>query len=184
MNGSAPKEPTTGSQSCRKRKLVAPAASAGRATCTSSSTMRPTTTSTAPPIATRSPLQTRSPTCAPSGSRGERKGARAVSAGAATSAGGDKRHRLSLDGQAAEGRLDLRHHRLRQGRVVEARGGRLALVDGPPQEAQHRLTLLRIGLVLVDEQVGEGGDGIGVLALRVGDGDAIVGGHLHARGGG
>src|SRR6266568_3570218 len=168
MNGSAPKEPTTGSQSCRKRKLVAPAASAGRATCTSSSTMTPTTTSTAPPIATRSPLHTRSPACAPSGSRGERSGARAVSAWAARSAGGGKRHRLSLDGQAAEGLLHLRHHRLRQGRVVEAGGGRLTLVDGPPQETHERFTLLRIGLVLVHEQVGEGGDGVGVLALRVG----------------
>src|SRR6202521_1714130 len=168
MNGSAPKEPRTGSQSCRRRKRVVPAGSAGRATCTSSSKMRPTTTSTAPPMATRSALQTRSPTWAPSGSWGERGRDSAEPAGAARSTGGGKRPQLSLHGQAAEGLLHLRYHRLGQGGIVEARGGRLALVDGPPQEAQERLALPGIGLVLVDEEVGEGGEGIRVLALRFG----------------
>src|SRR6266536_5139648 len=183
MNASAPKEPATGSQVFCTRNCVAPAASAGRDSFTSSSTTSPTTARIAPPIATSNPFQTRSPPCAaaPAGRCGG--GAASVAPRATASAGGGKRDRPSLDGEAAQRLLDLAHHRLRERRVVERRRGGLAVVHGPPQEPDQRLALRLVGLVPVDEQVRERGDGVGVLARRVRDGHAVVGRDVDAGGG-
>src|SRR5271167_267318 len=132
MKASAPKDPAIGSQSVPERKRSAPAFIAGRATSTSSRTITPTTRRIEPPNRPMRPFQTRSPSWRPVG----RRGCAASSASPATtvSACGGKRDGLSLHGQGLELLLDLGHHRLRQGGVVERRRRGLAVVDRPPEE--------------------------------------------------
>src|SRR3990172_3379728 len=184
MKGRAPKDPATGSQSRARRKRIVPEAIAGRATRASSSTMIPTTTRTAPPIATSRPFQTRSPACPLEATR--RSGVGSAAPGEATSypsAGGGKRDGLSLDGERCERLLNLLHRGWRQRSIVERRRGRLPVMHRPPQEAQEGLALGPVRLVAVDEEVGEGGHRVGALAGGVGDRDAVVGRDLHSRGG-
>src|SRR5438067_12062521 len=54
------------------------------------------------------------------------------------------KHGLSLHGHLLQGRFDLLHHALRQGRVVERACGLLALVLGPPDELEQGVALHRI----------------------------------------
>src|SRR5262249_26247796 len=49
-------------------------------------------------------------------------------------------------------------HRLRQRHVVELRGRVVAVRIGPLEEAEHRLALRGVGLLLVDEDEGRAGD--------------------------
>ena len=58
-------------------------------------------------------------------------------------------------------------------------------MDRPPEKADQRIALLRVRLILVDEEPGEPGDRVRVFAGRVGDRDAVVVGDfgLPCRGG-
>src|SRR5688572_18960758 len=58
-------------------------------------------------------------------------------------------------GDALERGLDLGHHRLGQRSEVERSAERLAFVHRPPQEICDRFALLGVGLIFVDEDVGE-----------------------------
>src|SRR5207248_1392421 len=69
------------------------------------------------------------------------------------------KHGLSLHGHLLQGRFDLLHHALRQGRVVERARRLLAFVLGPPDELEQGVALHRVLHVPVDQQIGEGGDG-------------------------
>src|SRR2546425_9391203 len=118
--------------------------------CTSSATMIAATTSTARPSSRRPPDQTRSGTLTRAGAfSGTRSGSRA----AVTISLAVCKHGLSLHRYRLQRRLHLLHERRREGRIVERRRHLLAVVDGPPEEMDQRLTLRRVGLILVDEQV-------------------------------
>src|SRR6185436_18092263 len=183
MKGRAPNDSCTGSQSVPLTKGTRPTlASTGWDRRANTNTMRPAITRMEPPTPPRSTDHTRSP-IRPRRSFGA--GADSVTEGA-TALSGASEDGLSIDRQCLERGLDLLDHGGRQGRVVEPRGRLLPVVGGPPEELDQRLALGRVLLVLVDEDVGEAGDGIGVLPMGVGDRHPEVGRHLHAggRGGG
>src|SRR5512141_307894 len=178
MYGAAPKRSRVGSQVERVTKSFNPTCtSAGAPMRESSATISAATSSTARPRPVSRTAQARSgrlrraaaPPDAGSGSRS-----------AVISLAGSK-DGLSIHGHSLERLLHLLHHRLRQRSIVQRRGAVLALVQGPPDELQQRLSLLRILLVPVDEQPGERGDRIRILAGLVGDGDPVVLGELHLR---
>src|SRR3954470_23051756 len=81
---------------------------------------------------------------------------------------------LSLHRDRLERPLHLLHQRGGERRVVEPGGELLPVVLRPPEEVDQGLALLRVGLVLVDEEPGEARDRIRVLAGRVGDRDAVI----------
>src|SRR6266403_1093386 len=92
---------------------------------------------------------------------------------------------LPLDGDRVQRRFHLLHQRRRQRGVVQRGGHLLPVVNGPPEEMDQRLALPGVVLLLVDEQIGEGGDGVGVLAGGVRDRHAVVRRNLRpGRGGG
>src|SRR5436309_3309281 len=125
MNGSAPNESCTGSQSLPPRNENSPSlANAGRASFAHTNTTSPRTTSTLPPSAVSVAAKPRSP------------------AAALRSVGGN--HLFPLHGQIAQGRFDLGDDRLRERSIVERTGQRLAVMNRPPQEPHQRLALARI----------------------------------------
>src|SRR6266404_2167874 len=91
--------------------------------------------------------------------------------------------RLSLHRHRPERLLHFLHHPLGQRSVVQGWSGLLPVVHRPPEELEQRVAFHGVLLVLVDEQVGEGRDGPCVLAVGVGDRDAIVVRHLRLGGG-
>src|SRR6266481_1826788 len=86
---------------------------------------------------------------------------------------------LSLDGHLFQGAFHAVHHQPGERGIIEESGGLLPVVDGPPEELQQRVPLGGVRLVPVDENVGEGRNRIGVLALRIGDRHPVVVRHLH-----
>src|SRR5277367_5138700 len=80
----------------------------------------------------------------------------------------------SLNGQGGDFGQDLGLNGRRKRSIVERRGIFLAVGDCPAEKVDDRRALLLVGLVLVDEQIGEAGNGVGVLARGVGDGDTEV----------
>src|SRR5712691_10177374 len=84
------------------------------------------------------------------------------------------KHGLPLHRHLLQGRLDLFHQALRKRGVVERGGALLSLVLRPPDELEQRVALFLVRHIAIDEQIGEGRDGPGVLAGLVGDGDAVV----------
>src|SRR5712672_499511 len=146
----------------------------GLASRQSSATMSSATTSTATPRTLREAPQARSGRlCRLRGGCGSRRG-RAT----ATMSLARCKYRLPLHRQLAQRLFHLRHHWLGERSVLEGGGELLPVVLGPPEEVQQGLPLRRVGHVLVDQKIREGRDRPGVLAGLVGDGDAVVVGHL------
>src|SRR5512140_1297252 len=178
MYGAAPKRSRVGSQVERVTKSFTPTfPRAGTPRRESSATIRAATSSTPRPRTVSRTAQARSgrlrrAAALPDAGSGSRS--------AVISLAGSK-DGLSIHGHSLDRLFHLLHHRLRQRRVVQGRRALLALVLGPPDELQQRLSLLRILLVPVDEQISESGDRIRVLAGLVGDGDPVVLGKLHLR---
>src|SRR5512137_466498 len=150
MKGRAPNFSWTGSQSVESRNRPRPMFSqAGAATRPSSRRMSPATTRRLPPKMRMPHPQARSPGLPARAGVGSAAGARlSLLAG-----NGD---RLALDREALDGLLEHLHDRSGKWRVLEGCGGRLSLVDRPPEELHQRLALGLVLGVLVDEQVGEG----------------------------
>src|SRR5712692_2370501 len=153
MNGSAPYRSRTTSQceanTNEKSPVFARTADESRH---SSTTITAATASTASPSTVRRAAQARSGRFPRTGAamRDSRPGLRTVRMSLARC-----KDPLSLDGQLGQRLLHLAHRRRRQRSVVERRGELLPVVDRPPEEPDQGLALHAVGLVLVDEQVGE-----------------------------
>src|SRR5205823_2450593 len=115
----------------------------------STNTIRPAISRMAPPTPPRSAAQIRSP----SRPRPIRTTGGGAAIAGATVLSGSSEDGLSINCQCLEGALHLLDHGGRQGRIVQRRSRLLALVDGPPEKLHQRLTLGRLLLVLVDEDV-------------------------------
>src|SRR3954465_3538833 len=172
MYGAAPNRSRVGSQVVRVTKSFTPVwARAGPPMRQSSARINPATSRTLRPSAISSTAQARSGRLAEAGaSTSGRPGSRT-----ATSVAGSEDW-LSIHRHSLQGLLHFLHHGLGQRRVVERCRIFLTLVLRPPEELEQGVALLRVLLVAVDQQIGEGRDGIGVLAGLVGDRDAVVGG--------
>src|SRR5712664_1064089 len=172
MKGKAPNTSRVTSQTEVVMNLTTPVcATAGQPMRTNSATITAATTNTARPSTPSTAAQARS-------GRFDRaealSGARSGSRTVVTISLAVCKRGLPLDGDGLQRRFHLLHQRRRQRSVVQRRGHLLPLVDGPPEKLDQRLSLPRVGQLLVDEQIGEGGDGIGVLAGSVRDGHAVV----------
>src|SRR6267378_7462974 len=100
-----------------------------------------------------------------------------------------REQRLPGDGQLAKGRFVHLHDRVGQGRVIQRRRDRLAVVDAPIDESRERVRLARILLILVHEKERQPADRIGGGGRRIRDREAhVLGEHgsrtLGRRGGG
>src|SRR5882762_3541984 len=167
MKGKAPKTSRVTSQTEVVMNLTIPVCvSAGQPMRSSSATINAATTSTPSTAA-----QARSGRFERAGAL---SGARSGSRAAVTISLAVCKRRLPLDGDRLQRRFHPLDQRRRQRSVVQRRSHLLPLVDGPPEEMDQRLALPGVGLLLVDEQIGEGGDGIDVLAGGVRDRHAVV----------
>src|SRR5882672_9926832 len=183
MKGKAPNTSRVTSQTEVVMNLTTPVcATAGQPMRTNSATITAATTNTARPSTPSTAAQARS-------GRFDRaealSGARSGSRTVVTISLAVCKRGLPLDGDGLQRRFHLHHQRRRQRGVVQRRGHLLPVVNGPPEEMDQRLAFPGVGLLLVDEQIGEGGDGIGVLAGGVRDRHAVVRRSLRlGRGGG
>src|SRR3981189_3524080 len=158
MKGKAPNTSRVTSQTEVVMNLTIPVcAIAGQPMRTSSATITAATTSTARPSTPSAAAQARS-------GRFDRaealSGARSGSRAVVTISLAVCKRGLPLDGDRLQRRLPPLHQRCRQRSVVQRRSHPLPIVDGPPEEMDQRLGLPGVGLILVDEQIGEGGDGV------------------------
>src|ERR1700733_1830465 len=80
--------------------------------------------------------------------------------------------------EAVDGGVFLVYDSLGQRGVVEVGDFALAAVEHPVEEVLEDLALGCVLRLYGNQEPGEAGDGIGVGSGSVGDGDAVVGGHL------
>src|SRR5258708_24098143 len=176
MYGAAPKTSRVTSHTDLLTKATRPVCrSAGARMRISSATMSPATTSTASPSTVSTAAHARSGTFA-------RRGRTSGRGGALTMSLACSKYGLSSDRHLSQCRLDLLHHRSGQRRIVQRSGHLLSLVLGPPGELEERLALRGVGLVAIDQKIGERRQGPRSLAGLVGDRDAVVVRHLHLGG--